>query len=159
MLLFADADVCIVAIGHGYEWNKVKHLAEAKGLLNDNFFIYSSMPKSELVNAFAAATFGFSLFVDLKEMEANSANKFFDTLASATPILINYGGCQAEIISECKAGKQLSRDPQLAAEYIEEKSKDMDYLERTSHASRKLAENRFSRDILAGKLEKVLISK
>jgi glycosyltransferase involved in cell wall biosynthesis len=149
--------VKIVAIGHGFEWDKVKNLAESKGVLNDNFFIYSSIPKNELINAFSAATFGFSLFIDLKEMESNSANKFFDTLASATPILINYGGWQAEILNEHRGGTQISRDPLIAALFIDEKSKDKNYLTETSIAARELAENMFSRDILAERLEATLI--
>jgi glycosyltransferase involved in cell wall biosynthesis len=152
-----NSEVKIVAIGHGFEWDKVKNLAESKGVLNDNFFIYSSIPKNELINAFSAATFGFSLFIDLKEMESNSANKFFDTLASATPILINYGGWQAEILNEHRGGTQISRDPLIAALFIDEKSKDKNYLTETSIAARELAENMFSRDILAERLEATLI--
>ena len=45
---------------------------------------------------------GASFFIDLKEMWANSANKFFDTLAAGKPPLINYGGWQKELIEKEK---------------------------------------------------------
>jgi hypothetical protein len=41
---------------------------------------------------------GSSFVISIKELWANSANKFFDTLAAAKPILINHKGWQKEII-------------------------------------------------------------
>ena len=37
-------------------------------------------------------------------MENNSANKFFDGLASGKPIMINYGGWQSKLIKKNNAG-------------------------------------------------------
>lgn len=42
--------------------------------------------------AFAAASVVTSFVIDMKELWANSANKFFDALASGTAVAINYGG-------------------------------------------------------------------
>ena len=45
-----------------------------------------------------------SLFIDLPEMENNSANKFFDGLAAGKPLMINYGGWQSKLIKKNNAG-------------------------------------------------------
>lgn len=152
------SDFKIVAIGQGYEWEKVKRYAIEKEVLNDNFFVYSSIPKNELVNAFSAATFGFSLFIDLKEMEANSANKFFDTLASGIPPLINYGGWQKDIIENDEAGLSLSRDVCIAAKQIGHLMKDEELYSKMCINAHKLAVEQFDRDKLAEKLETVLLA-
>src|SRR5690606_35864199 len=41
---------------------------------------------------------GSSFVIPVRELWANSANKFFDTLAAGKPILINHEGWQKEII-------------------------------------------------------------
>ena len=47
---------------------------------------------------------GSSFVIPIKELWANSANKFFDSLAASKPILINYEGWQAKIIKEDNLG-------------------------------------------------------
>jgi hypothetical protein len=51
---------------------------------------------------------GMSFVMDKPELWANSANKFFDTLASGKPILINHEGWQAETIRSRNIGYVLS---------------------------------------------------
>ena len=40
----------------------------------------------------------------MPELEANSANKFFDYLAAGKPVVINYGGWQQALLEETGAG-------------------------------------------------------
>ena len=149
-------DVKFVLIGAGMEWDKVKARAEELDIIDNNFFMYPSLPKTQLVGAFAAASVSTSLFVDLKPMEANSANKFFDTLASGTPIAINYGGWQVPLLEENKAGIRLDRDICKAAKQLSDLLSDDVTLSLMAKNARALAEEQFSRDILASKLEQVL---
>ena len=82
-------------------------------------------------------------------MQANSANKFFDGLASGTPIAINYGGWHKELLEETGAG--LSLDPETygaAAEQLLTHLSDSDWLHQAGRASRQLAEDQFARDDL-----------
>lgn len=151
-----NPDIRFVLIGHGMEWDKVAATAEALGVLNNTMFMYPAMPKTELVGAFAAATVSTSLFVDLKPMEANSANKFFDTLASGTPIAINYGGWQVPLLEDFNAGIRLSRDVTVAATQLANLIADNTALQRMAVNARRLAEAEFSRDVLAARLEQVL---
>ena len=79
-----------------------------------------NIAKKEMPSVFSAATVSTSLFIDLREMWANSANKFFDTLAAGKPVVINYGGWQAEIVERDRLGLVL--DPKPDSEGISERS-------------------------------------
>jgi len=147
-----------VVIGSGMEWDKVKQEADNLGVLNSNFFMIESLPKIQLVKAFSAASVSVSLFVDLKPMEVNSANKFFDSLASGTPVAINYGGWQQELLEKSKAGIRLPRDTKAAAQALVDFVSQEGNLQSCSTNARKLAENEFARDELAKKFEQVLCS-
>jgi glycosyltransferase involved in cell wall biosynthesis len=105
----------------------------------------------------AAADFAVSLFIALPAMEVNSANKFFDGLAAGCCMAINYGGWQAEILDESGAGLQLARDVTLAARQLQELADHPEKITKAKRAARQLAEDRFSRDILAAQLEQVLV--
>lgn len=155
-MLKINPNVRFVIIGKGMEWDKVQQLALKLNVLNHTLFMYSALPKMELIEAFCAATVSTSLFVDLKPMEANSANKFFDTLASGTPVAINYGGWQLPLLKEYNAGIQLNRDVNIAADKLNDLICDTSRLAIIRGNARKLAEERFSRDILATQFEKVL---
>lgn len=149
-------DLRFVVIGAGGEWERVRQEAGRAGVLNSNFFMYPAMPKIELPAAFAAASMVISLFVDIPEMQVNSANKFFDGLASGKPVAINYGGWQADLLHETGAGLVLSPQADRGAKAI------LDFFEddsRVVEAGRKaalLGRERFDRDLLARKLESVL---
>jgi glycosyltransferase involved in cell wall biosynthesis len=92
-------------------------------------------------------------------MWANSANKFFDALASATPVAINYGGWQKELLDESGAGIVLPpNNPEEAARRLADFVADAQRLQAAGKAARKLAEERFSRDMLCDQLEQVLLS-
>ena len=47
---------------------------------------------------------GSSFVIPIKELWANSANKFFDTLAAGKPILINHNGWQKNLIYKKNIG-------------------------------------------------------
>jgi glycosyltransferase involved in cell wall biosynthesis len=90
-----------------------------------------------------------SLFVPVKEMEANSANKFFDALAAGRAVAINYGGWQAEILENSGAGLVLSaNDTRQAAEDLRGFLSDKAALGRAHAKARELATGRFDRDRL-----------
>lgn len=147
-----------VVIGHGAEEEIIRKQAANLGVLGNNFFIYSAVAKKMMPNILAAADIALSLFIDLKPMWANSANKFFDALASATPIAINYSGWQAELLEETGAGLVLpANSPEEAARLLVARLADQVWLKAAGAKARQLAEVRFSRDILASQLEQVLV--
>ena len=148
--------VYFLAIGGGAEFDKVVKLAELRGVLNRNFSAVPSVSKTEMVDVLAAADLATSLFIPIKEMEANSANKFFDGLAAGRPILLNYGGWQAKLLVENEAGLQLDRDIKVAKEQIRVLLSNPKKITMMGLNARRLGESQFSRDDLAKKLEQVL---
>ncbi len=91
-------------------------------------------------------------------MWSNSANKFFDSLASATPVVINYGGWQADIINNSGCGIVVpSCNANEAAVMMYEKLSNKSWLESAAQNANKLAVNRFNRDVLAKEFESTLL--
>nr|WP_170299781.1 glycosyltransferase family 4 protein [Desulfobacter hydrogenophilus] len=149
-------DCRFVVIGAGMEWDAVYRLASKLDVLDTNFFMYPQMPKQKLLDAFNAASVVSSLFIDLPEMEANSANKFFDGLASGTAVAINYGGWQADLIDKHNVGLCLSRDVDVVAQSLVNFLNDDEKVTSCGLNARGLAETQFSRDALAKNMENVL---
>jgi hypothetical protein len=106
----------------------------------------------------SAADIATSLFVDVPEMESNSANKFFDALASGTPIAINYGGWQASILARSGAGFTLSTSPSIGASRLTRHLSDKQEIYRLSQAAARLARTEFERESLVKNLETVLMT-
>ena len=154
--LLVDPRFYFLMIGDGYDFEKVKSDSMRLGVLNCNLQILSSMPKRDVPRVFAAADISTSLFIPLKAMEANSANKFFDGLSSGCCIAVNYGGWQARLLENSGAGLQLSRDVVVAASQLQGLIASPGGLEQAKKAARQLAVSQFARDKLASRLEMVL---
>ena len=128
------------------------------GVLDHNLFMMKQIPKKEIPVILNAATLCTALFIDKPEMRANSANKFFDTLAAGKPILINYGGWMVDIVNENECGLvtwNLSIDQ--ATQQISDFINDSNTLERAGRNAKRLAETQFNRDVLAEQLNQVLL--
>jgi len=156
-LLKIESDLRILLIGKGMEFNKIMERAKFSGVLNRNLFIEKSLPKNEIPSVLSAATMASALFLDKPEMRSNSANKFFDALASGTPLMINYGGWMSELIKSRCCGLSMWQKPieQVAWE-LDQKVHDAEWLKKASQAAMKLAEDSFDRDLLAKQLISVL---
>ena len=149
--------IAFVVIGDGAERDSVRDRASALGLLGEDVLLLPPVPKNEVPLAFAAATVSTSLFAPIPEMEANSANKFFDGLASGTPVAIDYGGWQQELLESHDAGVRIpSGDPVTAAGMLIELIGEPERLARLGRNARALAERDFDRDALAVRLASVL---
>lgn len=119
--LILDAGLVYILIGSGAEKEKAIKLGQSLGVLNKNLFILDPISKNELQNWYNSASMGSSFVINIPELWANSANKFFDTLASAKPILINYEGWQANIIRSRNIGYVLPYEitNKLAKDFVE----------------------------------------
>lgn len=146
-------DIGILVIGNGSESQEMLNAARRQGVLEKNLFFEKAIPKTYLPVAYETCVAAFSLTMDDPIMATNSANKFFDTLAAGKPILINYGGWQADLINRTGCGLVLNRhDPHEAARQIAGLIDDDDRLRRTGLKARELAENHFSADKIADKI-------
>jgi glycosyltransferase involved in cell wall biosynthesis len=114
--------------------------------------------KAEIPMFFSAADITTSVVINNPVLWANSANKVFDSFANGTPVMINHEGWQADLLRETGAGFVVDvNSPEAAAQEINKKINDSDWLEKAGKAALNLAKTRFSRDLLAQKLEKVLL--
>lgn len=151
------SDIRILLVGDGQERDKLEKRAKELGVLNENLFIEGKLAKNDMPALLSAATVASSLFIDLPEMQVNSANKYFDALASSTPVLINYGGWHHDLIEGCGCGLAMWQKPvDAVAEVLCEKMYDQKWLDSAGASARRLAEERFGRDMLARDLEKVI---
>lgn len=152
-----DERVSFLLVGNGSELDKIRALAREKGVLDRNLWIMGTVTKAEMPAILSAATMAASVFCDNPVLWHNSANKFFDALASGTPVLINYQGWQAELLRESGAGLVLSAtDIDHAARRLVEALHAPAWLAEAGAAARRLAREQFARDKLARQLEAVL---
>jgi glycosyltransferase involved in cell wall biosynthesis len=147
----------ILLIGDGAERDRLEAEARAAGVLDTNLFIEGPLPKADIPAAFRAASLAANLTIDVEALQANSANKFFDALAAGTPVLLNNGGWQAELIERAGAGIVAWRvQPEEAAARIADALADPGWAAGASAAARRLAVERFDREVLAERLERLL---
>lgn len=99
-----DSDVCFLLFGKGKEKDSVYQYAREKDVLNKNVFIFDPVRKKDLPYLYSIATVGSSFVIDNPILWDNSANKFFDTLAAAKPVVINHKGWQADVIKDKNIG-------------------------------------------------------
>lgn len=153
-----SSNLCFVAIGSGMQKEIVIELAKNEGVLNNNLFILDPLPKTEIVKLLSAAELSLSLFSPVTQMWHNSANKFFDALAARTPIAINYGGWQKDLIEEHQCGLVLHEKSFIeVADEIDEFLANEEMYKLAKLSCQDLACNHYSRDIMAERLENVLL--
>jgi glycosyltransferase involved in cell wall biosynthesis len=154
-----NSDIKILLVGDGQEREAVIKKAKQLSVFNDNVFFEAKIPKNKVPGLLSAANLSSALFIDLPEMRPNSANKFFDALASSTPILLNYGGWMHNLVKGNGCGLAMWQKPldQVASE-LESCMYDEKWLLESGEAARRLGESSFDRDILAGHLIELLES-
>jgi glycosyltransferase involved in cell wall biosynthesis len=146
----ATSDVRFAFVGDGPGRAEIESRARATGTWERSVFVRPPVPKREVPLLLRGASLATSLFLPIPEMEHNSANKFFDALAAGTPVAINYGGWQAELLEREGAGLVLPReDVRAAASRIRTRVRDHDWCHRAGASARALATIRFDRERLA----------
>lgn len=144
-LLPIDPTIVFVLIGFGAEKDNIIKLAKNNNVLNKNVFILNPISKNELPQFYYEIQMGSSFVIPIKELWANSANKFFDTLAAGRPMLINHDGWQKEILTQNNAGFILPHDLKVIDENIlmdfVQYTKDQNLQERQQENALKLAQN------------------
>lgn len=154
-----DERVGFVLIGSGSEEAAARTLAEELGVLDENLWILLPVARQEMPAVLSAATIATSTVIPNPVMFNNSANKFFDILASGRPAAINHEGWQADLLRDTGAGLVLDgTDLDAAAQALVAALHDADGLQAMGQAARQVAEERFDREKLAGELEGVLLA-
>ena len=133
-------DIKFLIVGDGYQSKIIEERARKLNLFNKNFFMMNFISKNKMPELLSAATIVSSLFIDLPEMENNSANKFFDGLAAGKPLMLNYGGWQSKLIKKNNAGFNIPNDnPKKASDIISKYIFDKEKITRMGICSKKLS--------------------
>jgi glycosyltransferase involved in cell wall biosynthesis len=144
-----DGEFRFLIVGDGPERATVARLASELGVLDRTFFMEGWMPKSSVPAVLSAADLSTSVFIPVRELEHNSANKFFDTLAAGRPVAINYGGWHADLVRENEAGIVLDpTDLEAAAKSLVTFIRSEPRVEAARRNARRLADGEFDRDRL-----------
>lgn len=99
-----DYDYNFVLVGDGkYKADTISY-AQKLGVLNLNLFIYDPVDKDKIYSMIKRSDAMISTVIDNPVMWANSANKFFDSLAFSKPVIINHKGWLADLILENDIG-------------------------------------------------------
>lgn len=145
--------------GGGAEESLIRQQAQDAGVLDRNLFMPGQVAKEQMPAILSAATVCTSLFLPLPEMQANSANKFFDALAAGRPVAINYGGWQADLLGESGAGLVMSPDdPGQAARQLLDFMSDDSRLRRAGRQARDIGRTEFARDTISDRVLNTLCS-
>jgi glycosyltransferase involved in cell wall biosynthesis len=151
-----NSEVRFLVLGEGKYKGSLVEKARDLGVLDATMYVRPPVPKKAMPEVFAAATAVMSTFAPIEAMEKNSANKFFDGLAAGRPLIVNYGGWQAEILEESGAGIRVSgTDAEGAAADLVAFVTDPVRLRLARDAARSLSRERFDRDLLFGLLIEV----
>jgi len=143
-------------IGRGNRYLQVKRSSED---LSDMIVWHPPVSKSEVANLLAQSDIGVVCFAPYPALESNSANKFFDYLASGLPVLINYGGWQAKVLEENACGMSVpAGNPEALAQAMEVLADDVEKRKEMGINARKLAVLKYDRTLLAQEVLEVIQS-
>ena len=158
-LLKLGSNIRVLLVGDGTEREAVIQLARDSGVFEKILFAEQPMSKRDIPVMFSACTVASNLVIDLPEAHANSANKFFDTLAAGKPIFLNHGGWMHDLVNQHDCGiTAWGRSTQDAAFELHQKMNDPAWLYKAGVSAKRLAISYFDRDILAKQLEQVLVA-
>jgi glycosyltransferase involved in cell wall biosynthesis len=99
-----ESNVRILVVGDGVELDEVKQIAFDLDVEDSIIKFRPSTDKYEVASLYKLCAMGSNIVIDLPEARANSANKFFDTLAARRPVLVNHGGWMHDIVSKTGCG-------------------------------------------------------
>lgn len=143
----------ILMVGGGNRYAALRHQAIG---LEDWFEWIPEMPKAQVARLMREVDAGIVCFAPVRELESNSANKFFDYLASGLPVVLNYGGWQARILRDENCGYSAPPgNPLLLADTLYQVSLHRDQLKAMRENARNLAVSRFDRRHLAAQVLEV----
>lgn len=142
-------DIRIALVGQGREKPGLQARVRADAL--DNVLFLDPVPKIRLTGLMAGADLGLQVLGNVPAFYyGTSPNKFFDYISAGLPVLNNYPGWLAGLITENDCGFSVPPDDPVAfADALIAASEDRQALEKKGANARRLAEAQFSRTFLA----------
>jgi glycosyltransferase involved in cell wall biosynthesis len=145
-------------VGEGKLEGQLIAEAKAAGCFDKSIRFLGSVPRGQVNDFFRASGASIMTMAQTEILYRHSVqNKFFDSLAAGRAVFANYRGWASELAESEGVGEILSVDDVVdAARKVHERMTDANWLERSGGLAQKLAEERFSFDLLAAKLERTL---
>ena len=142
-------DIVIALVGDGKLKPMLMARAEREGLRNVRFL--PPVSKSHLAGLMAGADVGLQILANVPAFYyGTSPNKFFDYLAAGLPVIANYPGWVAEMLTEEGAGVAVPPDnPEAFAEALIAFAEHRNAAKDMGRAAASLAERKFDRRKLA----------
>lgn len=142
-------DIKIVLIGQGKLKPSLEVRARRENL--NNVVFHAPVDKTRLAGLMAETDVGLQVLANVPAFYyGTSPNKFFDYIAAGLPVLNNYPGWLAEMISEHGCGFAIPpADAAAFADALERAANDRDALKSMGQRARALAESDFDRSLLA----------
>ena len=142
----------LLLIGQGMLKADLQQRARMEQL--DSVIFLDPVDKDRLAALMRRADLGMQILANVPAFYyGTSPNKFFDYIAAGLPVLINYPGWLAEVVSEHACGFAVPPDdPNAFADALQEAAKDRERLRDMGRRARDLAVKQFDRDVLASRL-------
>ncbi|WP_332639697.1 glycosyltransferase family 4 protein [Brevundimonas sp.] len=142
-------DIRIVLMGDGKLKPRLLERARAEGL--ENVIFHPPVDKARLAGLMASADLGLQCLANVPAFYyGTSPNKFFDYIAAGLPVLNNYPGWLAELITTHGCGMAVpAEDPIAFAGALEKAADDREALQVWGRNASRLARDQFDRARLA----------
>ena len=150
-------DIFFIIAGKGAEMQNIQRSAQKSALNNLGFLDFLNRENlKELLNISDAV---FISFTKIPVIKSNSPNKFFDAIASGSLCIVNFQGWIKELIENNRCGFYC--DPEKPEEFIKKITpfiRNNELLSQGRNNARKLAESKFSREMLTKRFLRLFIT-
>jgi glycosyltransferase involved in cell wall biosynthesis len=143
--------VKFVLIGDGSQKHRLQHRSDREGLSNVLFL--DPMPKLKLAEVIGSVDCGMQILANVPAFYfGTSPNKFFDYISAGRPVLMNYPGWLADLVTahNCRIAVP-PNNKEAFADALSRLSESPQLCQEMGRNARGLAEARFSRMQLAGR--------
>ncbi|MBF4454317.1 glycosyltransferase family 4 protein [Acinetobacter sp. SK-43] len=144
-------DIKLVLVGDGMQ--KKALLERAIELQLDNVIFHDPVNKTKLAGLMASADIGLQILANVPAFYyGTSPNKFFDYISAGLPVLNNYPGWLAELITKEQCGFAVPpENPQAFADALEQAANQRERLIEMGRNGQQVAREQFNRSILSQK--------
>jgi len=145
------SDIKIVFVGDGKQKPFLQKRVIDEKLSNCRFL--DPIPKTKLAELLRAADAGLMVLANVPAFNyGTSPNKFFDYIAAGLPVVNNYPGWIADLVTQHDCGVAIEPgNARVFADALEQLADDRNLTMNMGRNARLLAEQEFSRDLLAEK--------
>ncbi|WP_454667674.1 glycosyltransferase family 4 protein [Acinetobacter calcoaceticus] len=144
-------DIKLVLVGDGMQKKALMERAEKLQL--DNVVFHDPVNKAKLAGLMASADIGLQILANIPAFYyGTSPNKFFDYISAGLPVLNNYPGWLAELITKEQCGFAVPpENPKAFADALEQAADHREQLNQMGKNSQQVAKEQFNRSALSQK--------